>query len=132
MTDACLQLAVLAAPESGWRLHGPLGAGAWHLRTALLRLLWFALRPAQGISQMPAGWFRGQCGDVVTLDFSGGAACPGEISTQLDGLFAGRPDGFGEWVLGKSVQNLPLFEKAMLQADIEFLNESFGLQTKPI
>ena len=58
LTDACLQLAVLAAPESGWRLHGPLGAGAWHLRTALLRLLWFALRPAQGISQMPAGWFR--------------------------------------------------------------------------
>ena len=76
---------------------------------------------------MPAGWFRGHCGDIVTLNFSGaGAALPLEISTQLEGLLAGRAGAFAVWVLSKSAPDIPLFEKTMLEADIEYLNESFG------
>jgi len=126
LTETGLHLAVTETPEPDWRSHGPVGAGARHLRTAIVRLLWFAIYPAQGISQMPAGWFRGHYGETDTLNFSGGeAVCRIELSTYLDDLFAGRPDGFGEWILSKSAPDLPLFEKTIIQADIDFLNESF-------
>ena len=122
-----LELAVTETPEAGWRVHGPIRAAARHLRTAIVRLLWFRLSSASGISQMPVGWFRGSCGDTVTIHFSGnGETTPLEVSTQLDGLFAGRSSGFGEWVLNKLTPDMPLFEKAVLEADIEFMNERFG------
>ena len=94
----------------------------WRLAGQDMRLLWFALCPARGISQMPAGWFRGHYGDIVTLKIP---ACPLEIPTLLESLLEGRTAEFGQWVLGRSAPELPLFEKAMLQADIEFLTESF-------
>ena len=68
-SESGLHLAVTTAPEEGWSAHGPLGAGASHLRSVLVRLLWFAQHPRHGFSQMPAGWFHGNCGDVVMLDF---------------------------------------------------------------
>ena len=122
-----LELAVTSTPDADWRVHGLIGAAARHLRTAIVRLLWFALCPARGVSQMPAGWFRGSYGNTVTIHFSArGATSPLEVSTQLTGWFAGRSSGFGEWVLNKLTPDRPLFEKAVLEADVEFLNESFG------
>ncbi len=39
LTEEKLQLAVTAMPEADWRSLGPMGAGARHLRTAMVRLL---------------------------------------------------------------------------------------------
>jgi hypothetical protein len=118
-TEAGLHLTVTTTPENGWRAHGPMGAGARHLRAALVRVLWFALSPVQGISQMPAGWFRGRYGDTVILNF----AAPATIAARLEEFLAGRPEGFVESVLQTASPDLPRFEKAVLDADIEFLGE---------
>jgi predicted GIY-YIG superfamily endonuclease len=126
LTDEALQLAVTAAPETDWRRHGPTG-GARYVRTAVVRLLWFALHPARGIAQMPAGRFRGHYGEVVTLDFTvRQSAFSRDISTQLEALFTGQPGRFAEWILSRSASDISLFDKAILEADIEYLNESFG------
>lgn len=120
LSESALHIAVTAAPEAGWRTHG--APGARHLRAALARLLWFALRPSQGSAQMPAGWFRGHYGDIVTLKFS--PASHGEVSTQLDALFAGNAGTFAGWILSKVSSELALFEKTVLEADLESVTTS--------
>lgn len=119
-----IHLTVAESPGTEWRTRGrSSGAGARHERAVLARLLWFALFPARGIAGMPAGWFRGRFGDVVTFDFQDAAA---EAREYLESVFAGQPDSFAQWILGKSPDTLPLFEKTMIDADLEFLMERFS------
>ena len=130
LTRAGLELAVTSAPDPAWRSHGGLGAGARYMRIALVRLLWFALCPAREFSQMPAGWFRGSFGETVTLPFPDQEeASLLEVSGQLERLFAGQTDRFSEWLRGKLTPETPIFEKAVLENDLERLNDTVGCDT---
>ena len=122
LTERSLQLAVTPMPTpEGWS-HGPMGSRARYLRAALVRLLWFAFSPVRAVSQMPVGWFRGDHGEVVTLDFSDEEVLPpDEIVCRVDDLLRGRPDGFISWMVEKLETDLPLFDKAVLEADLEYL-----------
>lgn len=116
-TETGLHLSVTETPEDGWKQHGPAGAGAWHLRAALLRLLWLALCKSPGFSAMPAGWFRGHCGDIATLRvFDGDAAL-----LRMDELFSGGVEPFTVWVLQNAPVDLSPFEKTVLDTDLELL-----------
>jgi predicted GIY-YIG superfamily endonuclease len=110
-----LQLAVTATPEQGWRTHGPLG-GAIYLRAALVRLLWSALSPARGISQMPAGWFRAHFSESITFNYS-----PTEAESRLNELFAGQTEAFTNWINAQAPPELSMFDKAVLEEDSTFL-----------
>jgi predicted GIY-YIG superfamily endonuclease len=118
-----IELTVTATPGADWKAHGPMGAGARHVRAALVRLLWFASAPERGIAQMPAGWFRGRCGDVAALRFPFEGA-----GASMENLFAGHTDQFAAWVLGKGAPDMPAFEKTVLEADIEFLTDYFAVE----
>jgi predicted GIY-YIG superfamily endonuclease len=124
---AALQLAVTPTPQSDWQSHGPMGSGARHVRTALVRLLWSANFPGRGLSQMPAGWFRGDYGDVVTLDFSATQSrITQDLAGSLGALFLGNPEKFKMWISQTLPSDVPLFDKAILEADLEFVSESFA------
>jgi predicted GIY-YIG superfamily endonuclease len=132
VTNEGLQLAIFSTPVTDCRLHGPHGPGARHLRNAIARLLWVALYPARGVSQLPVGWFRGRSDDALTIRFAAQEpASLAEASAQLDVLFADKPDGFAEWIRGKVTPGIPPFEKAALEGDLEFVNECFGGQSVP-
>ena len=122
LTELGLHLSVTATLEEGWRSHGPVRAGAGRLRGAVVRLLWFALFPDQGSSQMPAGWFRGSYGETVTF-----RRRAEDAAKRLERLLTGEPRDFMESVLAQIPPDLPLFDKAILQADLEFLNENLQL-----
>jgi hypothetical protein len=127
VTDKGLQLAILSAPAADCRLHGPHGAGARHLRNAIARLLWCALYPARGVSQLPAGWFGGRSDEALTICCAAQEATSvAEVSAQLELLFAGWPDGFGQWIQGKVAPGMAPFEKAALEADLELVSQHFS------
>jgi len=116
-SEAGLHLTVTETPQDGWKQHGPSGAGARHLRAALLRLLWLAYCNAQGFSDMPAGWFRGHCGETVTLKILDGEV----VLSRMDELFSGGIDPFAEWILQNAAIHLTPFEKTVIDADLELL-----------
>ena len=127
-----LELAIISRPESDWRLHGPHGAAARHLRNAIARLLWFALYPKRGVLGLPLGWFGGRSDAAVRIGFPAQEAMiSGEVSTQLEALFAGKTDGFGKWIVGNMRGGIAPFEKALLEADLQLVNERFGGQSPP-
>lgn len=76
VTTEGVALAILKAPEPGWICAGPHGAVTRHLQRALLRLLWLRLNPSAGLAGMPAGWFAGQHGALVTVP------CASELSVR--------------------------------------------------
>ncbi len=130
-TDAGLVQAITPAVAPGWRCHGPLGAGAVHLRTALLRLCWIALCPHLGLAQMPTGWFDGPHGQIVTL--CGGQTIPAdfeEAASRLEPLLAGDVEDFAAWVRRRTSVCSSVFDLAVRDADLEQLGEF--VHKKPI
>jgi hypothetical protein len=134
VSSEALELTVISDPPTADGLHGPHGAGARHLRNSLARLLWLALHPERGLSQLPLGWFRGLPDATVTLPVPGPAMPLPELSAQLELLFRNQPLPFAEWVFAKMPPGIPAFEKAVIEADLEFIVERFGggiLQVAP-
>ena len=127
LTEEGLEIAVHPAMQDGWRVHGPMGAGAVPLRAALVRLLWCVIHPERGLSGMPQGWFRGRCGNVATIPRHGAPpAVLEESQAFLAELSSGDPNGFDQWVRERaSLQSHP-FEKAVREADLETLSEFFA------
>jgi predicted GIY-YIG superfamily endonuclease len=119
-----LELAVQEAHDPDWHCHGPLGAGVFPLRAALVRLVWCALHPHRGLPAMPQGWFRGQLAETTTIARLGTAAADFDESVaRLAALFAGRAIVFTDWVRERTLTLSHPFELAVREADLETVTE---------
>lgn len=113
-TEKTLQLAITKTPMLGWQEFGPCGSGVVYLRSALVRLLWYALNPSLGSTSMPAGWWQGRLAAIATLD-----AVSGEAQSVLAKLLAGDTDTFVAWI-GERPQSLAYaYERETRDADLE-------------
>jgi predicted GIY-YIG superfamily endonuclease len=125
------EVAVLAAAEPGWRVHGPLGAGAFEVRAALARLLWQGIHPRIGLAGLPAGWFRSWRREILAIPR--GAATIEDLEqagARLAAICKGRGDGFAEWIRGRPLPEGNPFELAVREADLETIEE-FALSNRP-
>jgi len=117
-----LHFAIAEAPDSDWRLHGPLGARAIVLRAALARLIWVAVHPRPGFVGLPAGWFHGtpdttiHCGPMLK-----------PVVANLEKLLSGQTKEFCDWIRAQLSSDLHSFEKASLDADLEVLTDAIPL-----
>ena len=104
--------------EPDWTAFGPIGSAVIYARAALVRLLWCALQPGNGLERMPEGWFRGQHGESVTISHSGPDGVE-EAAERLRKLFAGGAESFAEWIAGRAQKRQHPFELAVLAQDLE-------------
>jgi len=112
-------------PQGG--IFGPLGAGAFPLRAALLRLLWCAIHPRPGLTGMPEGWFHGRHGEVASLPRLDAAPnAINEARERLHSLFTPEWMEFVEWVRARVPGNRP-FEIAVRDADLETISNGLKL-----
>ncbi len=119
-----LQLAVLETPDVGWSCHGPLGGAAGVLRAVVARLVWFAVSPHRGFSGLPFGWFHGRL-DPETLIHCGGLIAP--VAAGLERLLSSQAVEFSEWIRGRTPAELHPFEKAAVQADLDWVTDGISL-----
>jgi predicted GIY-YIG superfamily endonuclease len=124
-----LELGV-AGPGAGegsqpdWQVHGPLGAGAVHLRAALLRLLWCVFQPVRGFAGLPQGWFSGHLPAVARI--APGAVPHAEFESanqHLRGLCTGEAETLRRWLEARLRPSSGPFESAVREADLETLSE---------
>ncbi len=131
-----LELAVTSQLQDGWSVTGPVGAGAFSLRAALVRLLWCAICPDRGLARMPPGWFTGHHPERVAISPSTASAQPEmdgalppctelckQAVTLLDLLAAGQAQPFIEWLLVRTSSQINSFELAVKTADLETITE---------
>jgi hypothetical protein len=119
--DSAVQFSVHETPPLGWERFGPLGGFAPRLLGSIVRLLWLALSPQTGFSRLPHGWAHSRFALPITL------ACgprEAEIRRALESLCWGDPAECSAWLLACTEPNLPPFEQAARQADMEEI-ESF-------
>ena len=110
------QFSVQEIPPLGWERFGSLGGYAPRLLGSVVRLLWLALNPQAGFSRLPHGWARNRFALPVTL---GCGAREAEVRRALENLCWGRPEEFSAWLLASIGADLPPFEQAAMQADME-------------
>jgi len=116
-------LKITELPELGWRVIGPPGGGAVALRCVLVRLLWSALHPQLGIACMPVGWVHGK------LETKTAMHCGAKIETAflvLENLSSENPEVFAEWARSHMATDLHPFERRTVEADLEFVSETFN------
>ena len=92
------------------------------MRVVLVRLLWFAVYPERGIAGMPAGWARGRLENPTVIQRKVGGE---EVGIFVEALFAGQIDPFCQWVRARMKEGLHPFEKAAVDADLEFISDYF-------
>ncbi len=132
VTEAGLQLAVTPAIAPGWLFHGPLGAGVFPLRAALIRLLWIALCPQQSLTRMPPGWFRGPLDPTVTLPRQiASQADFNEVASSLGLLFSGGAKDFADWIRQRTSLPASPFDLAVREADLEQIGEFVRKKPNP-
>jgi predicted GIY-YIG superfamily endonuclease len=122
-----LDLAVRDGFGADWHSTGPLGAGAYGYRAALLRLLWCATYPERGVAGMPDGWFRSRHVEVITIPHS---AKEPESLRRAEVLLrelieSGAVDPFAVWVRERTAQS-HAFDLAVCEADLERVVEWAG------
>lgn len=117
-----LQLAVTESPLDGWRSQGPVGSMATFLRHLLAKLMWLAVHPQRGLSDLPCGWFGGQNGPEISVDC--GTAIDAVLE-NIDKLFGGASRDCVSWLREQICPNLTPFEVGCLEADYEQLLERF-------
>src|ERR1051325_2456706 len=86
MSSGGLELAIATEPHPDWFACGPMGMAAFGIRASLVRLLWCALYPDRGLTEMPAGWFRGRLPEIVTIPVSADRGCR-DVCAYLEALF---------------------------------------------
>lgn len=102
-----------------------MGAGVWYLRSAVARLLWFALQPGRGLAAIPAGWFGPRRTEPAVI-----SADPEDLpalaaaEAGLQGVVAGRAEPLAGWVRERAAGRSHPFEVASREADLEYLLES--------
>lgn len=109
-----LSLAISETPAMGWQMFGPIGSGVIFLRSALVRLLWYALNPSSGSTTMPHGWLHGRLGAIVSIeaDHSG-------VDLVLAKLFEGDTDGFVTWIGERTRSLVKGYELEIRDGDLE-------------
>ncbi len=120
--EARFELTITERPGPDDRHLGPLGSGAVFMRAVLVRLLWFTLHPERGIAGMPAGWARGRLENPTLIQRKAGDE---EVNNCVEALFAGQIDAFCLWVRARMKDDLHPFEKAAVDADLEFISDYF-------
>ena len=115
-----LRLAVLETIDPDWNSCGPLGRGAFELRSVLARLLWLAMHPRLGYSALPAGWFQGASEPEIAVECG---LFLESVSASLQQLLSGESSRFCEWVRSFLPTDLHPFERTAVEADLEFLTE---------
>ena len=123
-----LELSVTESPEADWQQFGPMGSVAPYLRAVLVRLLWGAVYPELGVSQMPAGWNHGFVANIARIRCGSMADDATEL---LEKLLAGQVDAFCEWVTARRQSNINPFERAALAEDIEGLKNMMPAGAAP-
>ncbi len=126
ITTEEVALGVVPGCEPGWCSHGPLGAGAFGLRAALVRLIWCVLQPGRGLTGMPLGWFNRLPNEVVTIvpdDRAAGDLC--RLETRLSAFFRGRPNELLDWIRERISSRCNPFESSVLRSDLESLAQFF-------
>jgi hypothetical protein len=122
-TAHALELAIAGTPGIGWQAAGPFGSGIVYFRAALVRLLWFALRPRSESMAMPAGWVHGRLGEIVVIATQASELETGEVERVLTRLLDGDKDGFTAW-LGERTQTLAhAHDLAIRDADLETVSQ---------
>jgi hypothetical protein len=109
-----LELAISESPAIGWQGFGPFGGGVVYLRAALVRLLWYALNPVSGSTDMPHGWLHGRMGAIATI-----AVSQSGVDLVLMKLFAGDTDGFVAWITERTNSLVHAYDMEMRDADLE-------------
>lgn len=117
--DETVQLSVDEVPPLGWERFGTLGGYAPRLHGAVVRLLWLALNPQAGFSQLPHGWTSTRLPLPVTI---GCGARIREIRSALENVFWGKPGAFTDWLMATVATRLPAFDRAAVLADLEEIN----------
>jgi predicted GIY-YIG superfamily endonuclease len=119
-----LDLTITTIREEGWVFHGPVGAGAFFLRSSLARLLWCALHPDRGLAGMPLGWFQGDRRNVTTIPGHGQRLTDLEKSDQmLKALFSGDAEQFYAWITDRTGNQIHPFELAVRAEDLETVKQ---------
>ncbi|HEV2211547.1 MAG TPA: nucleotide excision repair endonuclease [Verrucomicrobiae bacterium] len=120
----------IARPGAGegshpdWQVHGPLGAGAEHLRAALLRLLWCVFQPVRGLAGLPQGWFGGRLPAVARIARGAVADAEFESANQhLRRFCTGEAEALRRWLEASMRPSSGPFESAVREADLETLSE---------
>jgi excinuclease UvrABC nuclease subunit len=121
-TGATIEFLITEKPETDTRVFGPLGSGVIYLRAALVRLIWFAVHPELGFTRMPAGWAGGHLENPTALPCGTGQE---HIMAMVEDLFSGRTDAFCGWIQKKMSHDIHPFEKAAIEAELEFLADFF-------
>jgi predicted GIY-YIG superfamily endonuclease len=120
LVEERLELAVADVPETGWQRWGPMGSGAFHLHGTLCRLIWLAMNPARALADLPAGWAQGRFAGAVAIRCGQSAA---EVAGALNGFFWEVPEGFAPWLGSQFASRVHPFERAVIEAELEMLNE---------
>jgi predicted GIY-YIG superfamily endonuclease len=124
-----LELAVTETAETGWQAFGPSGVVIQFLRAALVRVLWRAIHPELGSTQMPAGWMHGQFANPTRLHCGPLAE---SAAAFLEQIFADQVEAACGWVKTRFEQNPNPFEQAALAEDLESLSKMFKPNTSKL
>ncbi len=109
-----LDLAITETPAMGWQVFGPFGSGVIFLRSALVRLLWYALNPGSGSTIMPQGWLHGRLGAIVSIEAGHSGA-----DLVLAKLFVGDTEGFVTWIGERTGSLVKGYELEIRDGDLE-------------
>ena len=123
-----LEIAVAETPDAGWRRFGPLGAHARHLQGILLRLLWLSKNPHRALTELPAGWARGNFGESAVIPC--GIDAP-EIASLLDAFFYEASQPFLLWFGARFAARIHPFERGVIDAELEALAEFSARHAQP-
>lgn len=127
-SEQALEFSIQETPLPGWERFGSLGAYAPRMRAALARLLWLAMNPGLGFSQLPPGWPQGRLGDPVAIPCG---ARVEEVKTAMAEAFWGSREVFITW-LARSLNSVrPPFERAAIARDMEEIGGFFEHQRSP-
>jgi predicted GIY-YIG superfamily endonuclease len=115
-----LKITVMETPAAGWQRFGPLGGEAAYLQRAIARLLWLALNPERPLTQLPAGWMRGDFMDTVALKCGSAVA---DTVGALENFFWQDADEFILWLGARFTHRIVPFERRIIEGELESLKE---------
>jgi predicted GIY-YIG superfamily endonuclease len=118
-----LELAVTETPEADWRHIGQIGSGARFLHVVLARLLWFATHPEGGFAGLPSGWVHGELQNPTTIHSK--AETESALNAAMENLCTNRLEPFCQWLRSLLRDGAHPFEKAAMEAELEFVSEFF-------
>ena len=122
-----LKISVRETPAAGWQRFGPLGGEAAHLQRIIARLLWLAVNPERPLTQLPAGWMRGDFMETVSLKCGSAMA---ETVAALENLFWQDAGKFIFWLGARFAHRIIPFERRIIETELESIEE-FATKQKP-